>query len=94
MRVARLLAAFVNGSKLHMEPRHLDDNEALERALTGLDYPAPRNKLVELAKSNNAPRAVIERLLRLPETADFRDEHQLHETLGVHVPGTRPQGWQ
>ena len=77
-----------------MEPTNHDHNEALERALAGLDYPAPRGKLIELAKSNNAPREVLERLLQLPETADFHDERQLHDTLGVSVPGTHPHGWE
>jgi hypothetical protein len=77
-----------------MERTNRDANAALERALAGLDYPAPRGKLIEVAKSNNAPREVIELLLRLPETADFHNERQLHDTLGVNVPGTHPHGWE
>jgi hypothetical protein len=89
------VAAFVNVfAQVAMERTNLDDNAALERALAGLDYPAPRNKLVELAKTNNAPPEVIDRLLQLPEAADFRDEHQLHDSLGVRIPGTHPHGWQ
>jgi hypothetical protein len=71
------------------------EKDELERALAGLDYPAPRNKLIEVAKINNASAHVIERLLELSETADFQDESELHESLGIDVPGNRPEGgWQ
>jgi hypothetical protein len=66
----------------------------IEEALAGLDYPAPRGKLIEKALENNASRAVIDRLLELPETADFRDEDALRQAIGVEVPGTHPRGWQ
>ena len=70
------------------------DIKELERALAGLDYPAPRNKLMNKALENRAPRSVIDRILELPETSDFMDESQLHDALGVRIPGTRPRGWQ
>ena len=66
----------------------------IEAALHGLDYPATRNKLVSLALQNGAPRAVVDHLLTLPETADFLNEQQLCETLGVAVPGEHPHGWE
>ena len=74
---------------------HPDDKHELEQALSGLDYPAPRNKLIETAKNNNASSHVIARLQALPETADYRDPEQLQAALGVDVPATRPRGgWQ
>jgi len=72
-----------------------DEKVALEEALRDLDYPAPRGKVVELAKSNNAPRHAIEAILELPETADFRDPEQLRQALDIDVPGVRPSGgWE
>jgi hypothetical protein len=71
-----------------------DDKTALEQALRGLDYPAPRNKLIEMAKINNASRHVIERLQELPETADFQNADRLREALGVDVPGVRSHEWE
>lgn len=68
--------------------------EELEAALRGLDYPAPRNKLVSTAIANGASQAAIDRLLELPETADFLNEDALRRTLGVDVPGERPRGWE
>jgi hypothetical protein len=70
------------------------DPKDLERALSGLDYPAPRNKLITKARENRAPQAVIDRLLTFPETADFHNEAELRDALGVSVPGTQPEGWQ
>ena len=67
----------------------------LELALRGLDYPAPRGKLIFKAMENMAPPAVFVRLKELPESADFRTPEQLRDAIGVFVPATRPQrGWQ
>ncbi len=67
----------------------------LEEALRGLDYPAPRGKLIFKAMENLAPPAVFERLRQLPESADFRTPEQLRDAIGVFIPPTRPQGgWQ
>ena len=72
-----------------------EDQKLIEDALRGLDYPAPRGKLVEVAKDNNAPRRVIDLLLEMPETADFQDAEELRRALGVSVPPYRPTGgWQ
>ena len=71
------------------------DKTALQDALRNLDYPATREKLVELAKENNAPRDAITAILELPETADFHDPAQLRQALGIDVPGVKPSGgWQ
>jgi len=68
---------------------------ALQEALRDLDYPAPRGKVVELAKANNAPPRAIEAILELPETADFHDPDQLRRALDIDVPGVRPSGgWE
>jgi hypothetical protein len=66
----------------------------LEEALRGLDYPAPRSKLVATAIVNRASPAALHRLLELPETADFVNADELHHTLGVFVVGERPHGWE
>jgi len=71
-----------------------DLTKQLVDSLRGLDYPAPRNKLVSQALENGAPPEVIDRLLELPETADFLNEEELRRGLGVHVPGTHPHGWE
>lgn len=63
---------------------------ALETALKDLDYPAPRSKLIEVARINHAPPSAIAALLTLPETADFPDAGRLREALGVDVPGVHP----
>jgi hypothetical protein len=68
--------------------------QELEAALRGLDYPAPRNKLLVAARMNGAPPEVIDRLAELPETADFVNEEQLRRALGVTVAGERPHGWE
>ena len=61
---------------------------ALEAALEGLDYPAPRAKLLTFVYMNSAfSRDVVNRLLELPETADFLNEEELRRTLGATVPG-------
>jgi hypothetical protein len=61
--------------------------QELEAALQGLDYPAPRAKLLSVAYQNGASREVVNRILDLPETADFLNEDELRRTLGV--TGTR-----
>ena len=66
----------------------------LEDALRGLDYPAPRGKLVATALANGASPEAVRRILELPETADFLNEEELHLTLGVTVPGEHPHGWE
>jgi len=66
----------------------------LEDALRGLDYPAPRAKLVTIARANGASPAAVRRILELPETADFVNEEELRRTLGVTVSGTHPHGWE
>lgn len=72
-----------------------DDKAALERALRDLDYPAPRDKVLEIAKMNNAPAQAILAIEQLPETADFHDGNQLRDALGIDVPGVRPTGgWE
>lgn len=74
----------------------MDDlRHELEDALRGLDYPAPRAKLIERALANDASPAVIRRLNELPETADFVNEEQLRHGLGVTVPGDETShGWE
>ena len=66
----------------------------LERALHGLDYPAPRAKLLTVAALNGASDDVLRRIKELPETADFINEDQLRRELGVTVPGEHPHGWE
>ena len=66
----------------------------LEEALRGLDYPAPRAKLLTVATLNHASLEVVNRILELPETADFVNQKELHDALGVRVPGEHPHGWE
>lgn len=66
----------------------------LERALQGLDYPAPRNKLLTVAYLNGASADAIDRLLALPEDADFLNEEVLRRELGITVHGAHPHGWE
>ena len=66
----------------------------LEAALRGLDFPAPRAKLLTIAHLNGASPAVIDRILELPETADFLNEDALRRTFGVSVLGEQPHGWE
>jgi hypothetical protein len=66
----------------------------LEAALYGLDYPAPRAKLLSVAYQNGASPEVVNRILELPETADFLNEDELRRTFGVTVHGEHPHGWE
>jgi hypothetical protein len=66
----------------------------LEAALRGLDYPAPRSKLLTVAALNHAPARVVNRILELPETADFVNEDELRRALGITVHGEHPHGWE
>ena len=66
----------------------------LEEALNGLDYPAPRAKLLTVAHLNGASPEVVSLLLALPETADFINEEELHREFGVTVPGEHPHSWE
>jgi hypothetical protein len=68
--------------------------QELETVLQGLDYPAPRAKLLSIAYNNGASPEVVKRLLELPETADFLNEEELRRALGVTVHGERPHGWE
>jgi hypothetical protein len=68
--------------------------EELEAAFQGLDYPAPRAKLLTIAHLNGASAAVVNRILELPETADFLNEDALRRTFGVSVHGEQPHGWE
>jgi len=71
-----------------------DSQRDLEAALRGLDFPATRSKLITVARENQAPASVIERLLQFPETADFPDEDALERAIGIRVSGTHPHGWE
>ena len=66
----------------------------LEAALRGLDFPAPRNKLVAKAIENGASPAALGRILELPETADFHDEDEVRRVLGVTIRAEHPHGWE
>ena len=68
--------------------------EELQAAFHGLDYPAPRAKLLTVAHLNGASPAVVHRILELPETADFLNEEALRNTFGVSVHGEQPHGWE
>lgn len=68
--------------------------QELEVAFQGLDYPAPRAKLLTIAHLNGASPAVVNRILELPETADFLNEDALRRTFGVSVHGAHPHGWE
>lgn len=68
--------------------------EELEAAFQGLDYPAPRAKLLTVAHLNGASPAIVNRILDLPETADFLNEDALRCTFGVSVHGEQPHGWE
>jgi len=68
--------------------------EELKAAFQGLDYPAPRAKLLTIAHLNGASAAVVNRILELPETADFLNEDALRRTFGVSVHGEQPHGWE
>ena len=68
--------------------------EEVASAFRGLDYPAPRAKLLTVAYQNNASASVVDRILELPETADFLNEDALRQTFGVTVHGERPHGWE
>lgn len=71
------------------------DRSDLENALRGLDFPAPRNKLVAKALENRAPLEVVERIRQLPETADFLSPDELSEALGIEVRDVRtPHDWE
>lgn len=64
-------------------------------ALRGLDFPAPRNKLIAKAQENGAPDRIIEAIRELPETTDFHDADELSQALGVRIPEERPRGgWE
>ena len=62
----------------------------IQQALRGLDFPAPRNKLIAKAVENGASIDVIDRIRELPETADFHNPAELHEALGVSLPEEHP----
>lgn len=68
--------------------------QEIQAALQGLDYPAPRSKLLSVAAINGASQQAMKRLLELPETADFLNEEELHQRLGITVHGTHPHGWE
>jgi hypothetical protein len=73
----------------------MDDRlKELEDAFRGLDYPAPRNKLIAKALENGASDHVIARIREFPETADFLNEEALRKAFGVTVPGEQPHGWE
>ena len=71
-----------------------DLSKELEAALRGLDYPAPRNKLVAKALENRASAAALGRLLELPETADFLNADELRRALGLDVRREQPHPWE
>ena len=68
--------------------------EELEDAFRGLDYPAPRAKLLTVAYQNGATPSVVDRILELPETDDFLNEDALRDTFGATVHGEHPHGWE
>jgi len=68
--------------------------EEIEAAFRGLDYPAPRAKLLTFAFLNSATSSVVDRILKLPETADFVNEDALRRAFGATVHGEHPHGWE
>jgi len=47
-----------------------------------------------VAGLNHASSRVMNRILSLPETADFLNEEQLRKEFGVTVHGEHPHGWE
>ena len=71
------------------------DQSDLAYALRGLDFPAPRNKLIAKAIENQASPDVVARIRELPETADFLSPADVRKAFGVDIPDvTRPHGWE
>jgi hypothetical protein len=71
------------------------DDADLENALRGLDFPAPRNKLIAKAIENQAPPEVIARIREVPETADFLTAEDVRKAFGIDVPDvSRPHDWE
>ncbi|HVZ21140.1 MAG TPA: DUF2795 domain-containing protein [Vicinamibacterales bacterium] len=71
------------------------DQFDLENALRGLDFPAPRNKLIAKALENRASADVIARLREVPETADFLTPEDVRKSFGIDVPDVRqPHDWE
>ena len=80
-------------SRTHTEGRTILATSAamdLHDALRGLDFPAPRNKLIAKALENGAAADVINRIRQLPETADFHNPAELEDALGVTMPEEHP----
>jgi hypothetical protein len=51
--------------------------------LDGIDYPAPRTKLIAIANENGAPPEVIAEIQRLPESVDFRSQEDVDQAFGA-----------
>ena len=53
----------------------------LQNYLKGADYPAQKEELIDLARSNNAPEDVINQLNSLP-SSEFSSSQELFQAFG------------
>ena len=53
----------------------------IQRHLKGVDYPAERDELLEVARGENAPQDVIEALESLPEDEEFDGPDQVMRAI-------------
>jgi hypothetical protein len=53
----------------------------IQRHLKGVDYPADREELLEVARSEEAPPEVVEALESLPDDEEFDGPDQVMEAI-------------
>ena len=53
----------------------------VQKALKGVDYPASKDELVQMAESNDAPQEIVEELRSLEES-EFDGPDRVQQALG------------
>lgn len=65
-----------------------ESEQNFEQYLQGVEFPATKDEIVSAAKSNDAPRHLIEHLEGLREGAEYRDIKELSEAEGYEEQAT------
>src|SRR5215212_4514093 len=75
-------AGYPARNRAQEEPMAMDVNPIeVQKALKGVDYPASKDELVQMAESNDAPQEIVEELRSLEES-EFDGPDRVQQALG------------
>lgn len=77
-----------------MAERHYTRMSGIQYYLEGMEYPAERNRVTQVARNNNAPEEVIRILQKLEDNVEYRNADELDEHLGVIMDEEERRRWK